>query len=620
MATKAATAADLSIDRLDLSPAASSTLRKLGSLPIAGSINEASVERTIEGASTLTITIVDPDWSTLTSGLLDTNDDGSLEAIDVTVDDLWFRLAKVEAQDDATIALTFEDRDIAHLRRHRSPRSMSRAKATRAQFARALVREVRSPAIAFFAPEANQRQAIETPSSLSKSKRTAAQKRLARGVGAGAKITVKGKPATAEQLRNLETILEVAHRLKAPERAQVAMVAAAIGESSLLKSARNGSHVGVFQSNQIPASDLAGQATYFLKGGRSFAAGGAIGAAKDHPSWTAGEIAAHVEVSDQAGRFYQAFAKEAAAAVAIVAGGGGRGGIGEADTTVVKDYRFARKRGEDSWTCLQRLAEEVNWRCFTSNGVLYFVSEDYLFTQRSTATVSRWAAGVRSLTFEWNVNRRVNEATLVVSADRWTTQPGEVFEIEHAGPANGRWLVHSVSRSLFDTETTIELSKPNLRKAEPAPETETVQGSEFDAAAGVTNVDPGVQKAFAAAKRIDARDTRYSWGGGHNAQFAPSGPNNGYDCSGFVSAVLHAGGFLDRAMGTGELIRQGKPGKGRVLTMWVRETGDPHQSHTFLTFETGSGTVYAEAGGANSGHTGFHKARSTAGFTARHFT
>ncbi len=37
----------------------------------------------------------------------------------------------------------------------------------------------------------------------------------------------------------------------------------------------------------------------------------------------------------------------------------------------------------------------------------------------------------------------------------------------------------------------------------------------------------------------------YVWGGGHNGW----GPQTGYDCSGFVSAVLHAGGYLSSPAG-----------------------------------------------------------------------
>jgi hypothetical protein len=55
------------------------------------------------------------------------------------------------------------------------------------------------------------------------------------------------------------------------------------------------------------------------------------------------------------------------------------------------------------------------------------------------------------------------------------------------------------------------------------------------------------------------------------------------------------------------------------MTVWVKENGNPHMSHTFLTFKVKGRTRFAEAGGAKSGHTGWHSPRSTAGFEPRHW-
>jgi hypothetical protein len=64
---------------------------------------------------------------------------------------------------------------------------------------------------------------------------------------------------------------------------------------------------------------------------------------------------------------------------------------------------------------------------------------------------------------------------------------------------------------------------------------------------------------IAKANEIDSHHYAYSWGGGHNASF--SGP---YDCSGAVSAVLHAAGLLSRPMVSGEFMHWGRPGPGAV--------------------------------------------------------
>lgn len=60
----------------------------------------------------------------------------------------------------------------------------------------------------------------------------------------------------------------------------------------------------------------------------------------------------------------------------------------------------------------------------------------------------------------------------------------------------------------------------------------------------------------------------YVWGGGHGGW----GPQPGYDCSGFVSAVLHAGGYLSQPVDTSALV--GQPGilagPGHVVTIYDR--------------------------------------------------
>ena len=60
----------------------------------------------------------------------------------------------------------------------------------------------------------------------------------------------------------------------------------------------------------------------------------------------------------------------------------------------------------------------------------------------------------------------------------------------------------------------------------------------------------------------------YVWGGGHGGW----GPTSGYDCSGFVSAVLHAGGYLTQPADTTDLPNQPGilPGPGQYVTIYDR--------------------------------------------------
>src|SRR5215831_12083280 len=126
-------------------------------------ILDATVERTIEGASTLTITVLDRDRKLLRSGRLATK-------TDIKIDGLWFRLVSVEKNGDNLI-LTFEDREIAVLRTYanklkaggqlRQSDFASRDQITRAQFVLRLIREVKEFKIPWVIPELELIQPLE---------------------------------------------------------------------------------------------------------------------------------------------------------------------------------------------------------------------------------------------------------------------------------------------------------------------------------------------------------------------------------------------------------------------------------------------------------------------------
>jgi hypothetical protein len=83
----------------------------------------------------------------------------------------------------------------------------------------------------------------------------------------------------------------------------------------------------------------------------------------------------------------------------------------------------------------------------------------------------------------------------------------------------------------------------------------------------------------------------YVYGGGHGSW----GPQAGYDCSGFVSAVLHAGGYLSEPVDTTALPQQAgmEPGPGQYVTVYDR--AQPGQSgHVIVEID---GQFY-ESGGS----------------------
>ena len=82
----------------------------------------------------------------------------------------------------------------------------------------------------------------------------------------------------------------------------------------------------------------------------------------------------------------------------------------------------------------------------------------------------------------------------------------------------------------------------------------------------------------------------YVWGGGHGGW----GPQAGYDCSGFVSAVLHAGGYLASPEDTATLPTAPgiEAGPGQYVTIYDRnESGQ--QGHVIIDI----GGQFYESGG-----------------------
>jgi cell wall-associated NlpC family hydrolase len=80
--------------------------------------------------------------------------------------------------------------------------------------------------------------------------------------------------------------------------------------------------------------------------------------------------------------------------------------------------------------------------------------------------------------------------------------------------------------------------------------------------------DPRIQSMIQEADSLVGKP--YVWGGGHNN----FGPQSGYDCSGFVSAVLHAGGYLTSPQDTETLPTAAgmQSGPGQYVTVYDRTT------------------------------------------------
>jgi cell wall-associated NlpC family hydrolase len=106
---------------------------------------------------------------------------------------------------------------------------------------------------------------------------------------------------------------------------------------------------------------------------------------------------------------------------------------------------------------------------------------------------------------------------------------------------------------------------------------------------GVSASDPRVAAMTDEANALVGKP--YVYGGGHSGW----GPQSGYDCSGFVSAVLHAGGYLSSPQDTVSLPSQAgmEAGPGQSVTIYDRAL--PGQSgHVIIDI---NGQFYESGGG-----------------------
>jgi len=120
---------------------------------------------------------------------------------------------------------------------------------------------------------------------------------------------------------------------------------------------------------------------------------------------------------------------------------------------------------------------------------------------------------------------------------------------------------------------------------------------------------PAIQAALDAGNQIHTYP--YHWGGGHRTFY-----DSGYDCSGAVSYVLHAAGFLASPMPSGPLASSwGAFGKGRWITVYA------NSSHAYmvvagLRFDT---SAVGERLNQGSGPRWRRTKRKPTGYTAKYY-
>jgi cell wall-associated NlpC family hydrolase len=137
-----------------------------------------------------------------------------------------------------------------------------------------------------------------------------------------------------------------------------------------------------------------------------------------------------------------------------------------------------------------------------------------------------------------------------------------------------------------DSQLLTALSSLGSSSSDDASSTSSDSG--VSGGTATSSSDPRIQAMTEEANALVGQ--RYVYGGGHDGW----GPQSGYDCSGFVSAVLHAGGYLSTPQDTTTLPSAPgmASGPGQYVTIYDRD--DPgRQGHVIIDID---GQFY-ESGG-----------------------
>lgn len=574
----------------------------------------SSIDRTIEGASTVTLVIDDPDRRLVQSKIVESRASMLVPCDLTSTGVLAFSLAHVSKAGNQFTCM-FEDQDVALLRGHKGPLKAARGRVTRAMFVERMVRD--EPEIGFCSPGltpigAGRVGAIDLGTDITGGKPTARPK-VARarqqavvqkqpGFAPGAHLTVKGSPASPKQVQNMAIMLGVATSLHVTERVMVALMEIGIVEDEFSNSPCTNDGTGHYSIGVIQAGggtspsscpsygqDVAKTTELCLTGKASWSgAGGLINACRN-TSRSTGACAQAEQGSAFPGR-YDAVEGEAKRIIAAYNGGTGAVSTSATAGTSSGVYEFTRglpNQPEDTWTCTARLASEVGWRRFIVAGVFYYINDLDLIRSQPLMTIREFEAGVETIDGEWDTGKPVETCTVICDAAAWFSPPGSVVVVEDQGPWNDRWIVQQVQRPWGSVRTSITLIRPQQPKPEPPNPTtgssrtggggvtgagQTVAGSKArivsqSQAIAPADAPPAVAAVIAAGNRI--ANTTYHYGGGHGSTLDRASPDS-YDCSSSVSYALHGGGLLNAsALDSTGFESWGEAGAGQWITVYA---------------------------------------------------
>jgi hypothetical protein len=365
--------------------------------------------------------------------------------------------------------LTLENRSIHEMRRYSQPKIWHRDLHTRAEVVFDMCKEVRPYHVQFYAPELDLVQPVKTLKGLPQPKEVLSHKK--KGFGKNAKITIKGHTATSQQKSRIGTVLRCGDHKKASYTAQTSALITCIELSNFnLTQPHNatqfGGGSGLF--GFVNSSDEVSDSNSFYDHAKKLE--------KEFPGMSADLMALNIVARRPDAPFnVQEFTRWIPEAEKILEQWGTSLVGGSVKFTEYNRYVFKRGldgKRENSWDCAVRLAREVNWRVFSTDNILWWVSDNDLRNSIPWDTVSEETDGIDTIDYEIDSGKPLNEVTIIAHLSRWQCPPGVPIVIEDSGPADGRWLVYEVRRPMKSDVGEITCHLPSPPLPEPAPTTQ----------------------------------------------------------------------------------------------------------------------------------------------------
>lgn len=125
---------------------------------------------------------------------------------------------------------------------------------------------------------------------------------------------------------------------------------------------------------------------------------------------------------------------------------------------------------EDTWSCLTRLAQDVNYQCFSDTQSIYFGPDSWFQSWAVSVQLTEFSDIAGQIDFDYDIGKPVATATVHTYSDRWPLLAGVGAHaaLLDGNAAAGSYLITEISRDLYSSPTQVKLERPEPVLPEPS--------------------------------------------------------------------------------------------------------------------------------------------------------